>query len=279
MRIRATTRLLALVGDPVAHSLSPLMHNAAIGALGLDAVYVALRTSAAAFPELVRSVLAARGALNVTVPFKGAAAALADPASAGVRRSGACNTLWPDGARIAGENTDLPAVAAAARALLDGRAVRRALVLGTGGSARSAALAVADAWPGAATLVRSRDEARGADFARWAASQGVACRVWEAGSREAVDLVVNATPLGLRPEDPLPLEAAALAALGAPAVLDLVYARGSTRLVAAARAAGIPAEDGRGVLVAQGALAFERFFGVPAPVDVMRAAVEDALRR
>ncbi len=278
MRVRATTRLLAVVGDPVAHSLSPVMHNAAIAALGLDAVYVALRASAETFPELTRSLLAAGGACNVTVPFKRAAAALADHPSELVRRTGAGNTLWSDGSGIAGDNTDVPAVAAEARAVAGGRAVRRALVLGSGGSARAAALAVAEVWPGVEVLVGSRDGERASDFVQWAKGQGVGCRAWGVGDRDAVDLVVNATPLGLRPDDPLPLEERALAALGAAALLDLVYARGGTRLVAAARARGLRAADGRGVLVAQGALAFERFFTVAAPAEVMRAAVEDALR-
>jgi shikimate dehydrogenase len=278
MRIRATTRLLAVVGDPVAHSLSPLMHNAAIAALGLDAVYVGLRASPATFPALARQLLAAGASLNVTVPFKRAAVALVERPSETVRRSGACNTLWSDGAQIAGDNTDVPAIAAEARALLAGRAVRRALVLGSGGSARSAALAIVATWQAADVLVRSRDEARGAEFVRWASEVGVGCRVWGVRKGETVDLIVNATPLGLRPGDPLPLEQVTLEALGAAALLDLVYAPGGTPLVAAALAAGLRAADGRGVLVTQGALAFERFFATPAPVEVMRAAVEDALR-
>lgn len=278
MRSRATTRLLAVVGDPVAHSLSPQMQNAAIAALGLDAVYVALRASAATFPALARSLLDGGAALNVTVPFKRAAAMLLEQPSEPVRRTGACNTLWSDGARLAGDNTDVAAVADEARALLAGRPVRRALVLGTGGSARSAALAIAETWLGAEVAVRSRDGERGAEFVRWAEEVGVGCRVWGEGDAGPVDLIVNATPVGLRPDDPPPLEAAALRSSGAAALLDLVYARGGTRLVVAARAAGLSAVDGRGVLVGQGALAFERFFAAPAPVEVMRAAVEDALR-
>ncbi len=89
---------------------------------------------------------------------------------------------------------------------------------------------------------------------------------------------MNATPLGLKPEDPTPVDAEQLRRLAPAAVLDLVYARGGTKLVALALAAGIRSADGRGVLIAQGAASFEHFFGVPAPEEIMRAAVEDALR-
>lgn len=280
MRIRATTRLLAVVGDPVAHSLSPAMHNAAAAALGLDTAYLALRATRDTFPALARALLAAGAGLNVTIPHKRAAAELlaGDALPAVVRRTGACNTLWRDVAGVAGDNTDVPAVADEARALLNGRSVRRALLLGTGGSARAAAVAVEDAWPGAEIAVISRDAGRAAEFAGWAKQEGVGCRVWGVGSDGQVDLVVNATPLGLAPGDPLPLAADLVRRLAPAAVLDLVYARGETALVRAAREVGVRAADGRGVLVAQGAASFARFFGVDAPVEVMRAAVEDALR-
>ena len=268
-----------MVGDPVGHSLSPAMHNAAIAALGLDAAYLALRTSAEAFPALARSLVGAGGGLNVTIPHKRAAAELLDRPSEAVRRTGACNTLWADGAAMAGDNTDVIAVRSAAAGLLARREVRRALVLGTGGSARAVAAAITDAWPGAEIAVVSRDAARGAEFARWAEEQGVGCRVWGVANETTVDLVVNATPIGLGPDDPPPLEPDRLRRLAPGAVLDLVYARGETALVRAARERGIAAADGRGVLVAQGAASFERWFDVAAPLEVMRAAVEDALRR
>jgi len=278
MRIRATTRLLAVLGDPIGHSLSPALHNAAIAALGLDAAFLALRVTAETFPEVARSLVAAGGALNVTVPHKRAAAALLDRPADLVRRTGACNTVWGDDGALAGDNTDVVAVAEEAAALLHGREVRRAVVLGTGGSARSAAVAIADAWPGAQIAVKSRDAVRAEQFVKWAGEAGVGCRVWGVGAPSSADLVVNATPLGLGAADPLPIEPGDLERLHPSALLDLVYGSGGTPLVRAARSLGISAADGRGVLVAQGALSFARFFGVRAPVEIMRAAVEDALR-
>lgn len=270
-----STRILAVAGDPVAHSLSPAMHNAAIAALGLDAVYVAARTTPRAFPGLVHALLEAGGALNVTVPFKRQAAGLVDHPTELVTRTGACNTIWGTGDDARGDNTDVTGVRLAAAALRGGRPVRRAMVVGSGGSARAVAIAIGDEWTGAELSVRSRDRARAAEFASWAKGAGVRCTA-DGGPSESFDLVVNATPLGLNPDDALPIAESELRA-GA-SVLDLVYARGETRLVRAARSLGLAAADGRGVLVAQGAAAFERFFGVQPPVEVMRAAVEDALR-
>jgi shikimate dehydrogenase len=277
MRIRATTRLLAVLGDPIAQSLSPTMHNAAIGALGLDAVFVALRASPAELETVIQGLLAAGGAACVTVPHKQAAAELLDEPSELVRRTGACNTIWRQDGAVVGDNTDVAGVSAEARRLMAGEPVRRALLLGTGGSARAAAVAIGDAWAGADVAVSSRDGARGAEFASWAQTAGVRCRVAGGDEDPHVDLVVNATPLGLRAADPSPLETEALRRLAPAAVLDLVYARGGTTLVREARAAGAAAADGRGVLVAQGAAAFRLFLGVVPPVEIMRAAVEDAL--
>jgi shikimate dehydrogenase len=254
------------------------MHNAAIVALGLDAAFLALRATRDTFPALARGLVAAGGALNVTVPHKRAAAALIDLPTDVVRRTGACNTVWGREAALAGDNTDVAAIACEAESLTRGRPVRRALVLGTGGSARAAAVAIADAWPGAQIAVSSRDAGRGEEFVNWAREAGVACRVWGVGESATADLVVNATPLGLVAADPLPIEPGDLERLAPAALLDLVYAPGGTRLLRAARERGIRAADGRGVLVAQGVVSFELFFGVPAPAEIMRAAVEDALR-
>ena len=278
MRIRATSRILAVIGDPVAHSLSPAMHNAAIAALGLDAVFLALRASPETLETVLQGLLAAGGAACITVPHKQAVAELLDEPSDLVRRIGACNTVWKHEGAVAGDNTDVAGVGDELRRLMDGRTVRHAVVLGTGGSARAAAVAVADVWAGSEVAVVSRDAERAAGFVKWAEEAGVRCRVSGAGAGAAVDLLVNATPLGLKPDDPMPLDLGTLERIHPAAVLDLVYARGGTALVREARARGITAADGRGVLVAQGTAAFRRFLGVEPPVEIMRAAVEDALR-
>ncbi len=265
--ISGRTRVFAILGNPVAHSASPAMHNAAFRALGLDAVYVPLACEAAEVPALMRRLAANGGGGNVTVPHKGAAAAAVERGTPRVRTLEACNTFWGEEGALAGDNTDVDGVAAALADL--GVAEGPWLVVGTGGSAR--AVVAAAAAHGAGVAIRSRDPARAAAFQAWAAEAGAAPA--EPGACVAV---VNATPLGLHATDALPLDPGAVPA-GAVA-LDLVYAKGGTPWVRALRARGVRAADGRAMLVAQGAAAFERWYpGVRAPVEVMRAALRGVL--
>ncbi|HEY6807916.1 MAG TPA: hypothetical protein VI160_03930 [Gemmatimonadales bacterium] len=273
MRRGAETRLLALIGDPVAHSLSPAMHAAAIAALGLDAVYVALRTPAESVPTVMAALTAVGAAGNVTVPHKAAVERCVARKTDTAARAGACNTFWVDQGQLVGDNTDVAGVEGALAALGAADAARW-LVIGTGGSAR--AVAVAAARHGRALGVRSRSPERARAFAAWAAGT-LGLSVDAVHGPGDWDLAINATPLGLAESDPLPLTVKELGKKTT--VLDLVYRAGETRWVREARAAGRAAADGREMLVCQGAAAFERFFsGVAAPVDVMRAAVAAALR-
>lgn len=269
MRISGSTRLLAVVGDPVAHSLSPAMHNAACIALGLDAVYLALHAPPADFPDILRALAALGVAGNVTVPFKGAAERCVTRKTDLCARVGACNTFWVEQGALVGDNTDAPAVLAELRDM--GVSEGRWLLVGTGGSARAVAIAAAEAR--AELIVRSRDPDRARGFVEWAQSQGTRARTATPGA--AAEVVVNATPLGLADDDPFPI---APEAVGAGAALDLVYQRGTSRWAQALSRRGVQARDGRGVLVRQGALAWQRFFpDQRAPFEVMRAAVERAL--
>ena len=278
MEIGASTRLLVVLGEPVAQSLSPCMHNAAIRALGLDAAYIALQTPATALPTVLQALAAVGAAGNVTLPHKEATERYVARKTELCARVGACNTFWTEHGALVGDNTDVPGVRAALHALGGGEGrgadvAQRWLVLGTGGSARAVAIAASDAR--ARVLVRSREPGRAQAFVAWAASRDVPARV--AAATEPCDLVINATPLGLKESDPLPIPPTQLN--GARAALDLVYAPGETPWVRALRAAGIPARDGRDLLVYQGAAAFSRFFpGEVPPLDVMRAAVARALR-
>ena len=246
------------------------MHNAAIAALGLDAVYVALRIPPAAVPETLTTLTSLGVAGNVTVPLKGAAERCVSRKTDLCARSGSCNTFWVEQGTLVGDNTDVPAIAAELKEM--GVEGGRWLVLGTGGSAR--AVAIAAAQTRAELIVRSREPTRAKGFAEWATTQGA--RAHPASGPDAADVIVNATPLGLRDSDPLPLDGVSSEVTAA---LDLVYRPGTSRWVQSLSRSGVAARDGRGVLVRQGALAWQRFFPQESPpVEVMRAAVERALR-
>jgi shikimate dehydrogenase len=264
MQIGGATRVFALLGDPVAHSLSPVMHNAGFRLLGLDAVYVALRCEAGAVPALMETLARQGGGGNVTIPHKEIAGATV----AGSNNSpGPCNTFWGRNGRLEGAETD----SAGIRSALDllGRPEGDWCLIGTGGSARAALAAARQS--GAGIAIRSRTPGRSERFAELVHSEGLSlvepavCRV-----------VINCTPLGLSAGDPQPIAPAEVPA--AELALDLVYRRGETAWVQAMRAAGCRAADGRHVLVEQGALAFEHWFpGRVAPRAIMRAAVRAAL--
>ena len=273
MEISAKTRLLTVIGDPVAHSLSPAMHNAACRALGLDAVYIALQVPPASLPAVLAMQAAIGGAGNVTVPHKEAVERSVTRKTDVCARVGACNTFWTEDGGLVGDNTDVFGVAAALDKIGAARHGERWLVVGTGGSARATAVTAVDR--GAKLFVRSRDASRATAFAEWATRIGVATTV--ANGPIEVDVAINATPLGLAGHDPLPIDVNHIP--GVQRALDLVYAPGETRWVHALRERGIEATDGREMLVQQGAAAFERFFpGSDAPTEVMRAAVQRALR-
>jgi shikimate dehydrogenase len=276
MEIGGNTRLLAVLGDPVAHSLSPYMHNAACRALGLDAAYVALRVTSQALPGVLDALRAVGAAGNVTVPHKEATERHLTHKTDLCARSGACNTFWTEPRGLVGDNTDVVGIREALKEIgvdgAGGEGSARWLVVGTGGSARAVAVAAAAAR--AELRVKSRDPERARTFAAWARSIGA--KAAPAAAAESADVAINATPLGLRAGDPLPLDGTAGRDLRA--ALDLVYAAGGTPWVRHLAAAGIRAADGRSVLVHQGAAAFARFFpDQAAPLEVMRAAVIRAL--
>ncbi|REJ36330.1 MAG: shikimate dehydrogenase [Bacillota bacterium] len=291
--VSPATVLCALLGSPVAHSGSPAMHDAAFAATGRDARYLAFDVSAAGFPAAVRG-LAALGAAgaNVTIPHKEQALALADEATDRARRSGSANVLAFRDGRVLADDTDGAGFARAvaeAGARLEGAAL---LLLGAGGAARAVSAAALDG--GAAQVwVYNRSPERAVKLARDLDPSGRRVRVLEAGDLggavAGADLVVNATSLGLRPDDPSPLAAAPggwgaaadlwLQARPGTVAVDIVYAPHDTAFLRGARAAGLRTVDGRRMLVWQAALAWEAWFGETGPVDVMAAALDRWLER
>jgi shikimate dehydrogenase len=270
------TRLAAVIGSPVRHSLSPAMHNAAFAHLGLDWVYVACEVT----PGHVDAALAGAralgfGGLSVTIPHKAAALAAVDEATEVAQAVGAVNTVVPGaGGRLVGDNTDGAGFLASLADEGFDPAGRVCAVLGAGGAARAVAHALAGA--GAAdVVVVNRTRARAEEVAALA---GAAGRVGDPVDVRAADLVVNATPLGLAGgagAQELPLDPDLLG--DGQLVVDLVPNPAVTPLLREARLRGARVAGGLGMLVHQGALAFELWTGRPAPVGVMRAAVVHAL--
>lgn len=271
--VTAHTRVLCLLGDPVEHSLSPVMQNAGILETGVDGVYVALRCDGDEVPALMKALARAGGGGNVTLPHKERAATVVDVPSDAVRRTGACNTFWGEGGQIHGDNTDVEGFQRALAAFLGERPEgARALVLGAGGAARAILVGLLDDGVEEVVLL-NRTVERARAVARRIGGERV--RVVQAPSEiegEGFDLVVNATRLGLSPDDPLPLDLDAVGEVGA--VVDLVYGKEGTPLVRVAAERGIPATDGAEMLIRQGAVSFERWWGRRAPVEVMRRALE-----
>jgi shikimate dehydrogenase len=269
----ATTRLFLLLGDPVEHSLSPRFQNAAIRAARIDAAYAALRCDAQSVPHLVRALCRGGGGGNVTVPHKATAAQCIERPTDAVARTGACNTFWGDDGVVCGDNTDVAGFAETAAQLVTMQGAT-SLIVGAGGAAAAAVCALLDGGARSITLInRSPDRAR-----------TLAARLDRAGERVRIvtsmnevarkpfDLVVNATALGMRDDDPLPIDPATLGPVGA--MLDLVYRAGApTPWVRVARRRRIPAADGTAMLLAQGAAAFERWFGIPPDLDVMKESL------
>jgi shikimate dehydrogenase len=267
--ITAATRVAGIIGDPVAHSLSPTIHNAAFDASSLDWVYVAFPVPAGAGAEAVRAMrMLGLGGLSVTMPHKVDAAAACDELSDDARTLGSVNTIVPlVSGGLRGESTDGDGFLRALAAedfQPDGRSC---LVLGAGGAARAIVLALGRA--GANVTVA----ARRADAARAAAALAVGSRTIDleaiATAVAGAELIVNATPLGMNRELP-PFDPSLLHKHQV--ILDAVYFPSETPLIAAARACGARATNGLAMLVHQAALQFELWTGKRAPLDEMRMA-------
>lgn len=260
----------AVLGDPVTHSLSPTIQNAAFHAAGRRARYVARRVSAQECGPAMRTLALNGGGGNVTVPHKERVLSFLDRRSPAVSGTGACNTFWAADGRVWGDNTDVEGFLGT----WDGTVAEswgplEALVLGAGGAARAVVFALLQASRVSRVLLWNRTRARAAALALHFSDNRISpVQVWRGLS---VDVVVNATSVGLHGRG-TPLD---LTALGrAPKrVIDLVYGRKPTPLCLRALQLGIPAVDGREMLVRQAEAAYARWFGEPPPRGVMARAL------
>ena len=292
--IDARTRYCAVYGYPVKHSASPAMQNAGLAVLGLNWRYVAFEVH----PDNLRAAL--NGAkvmgfvgLNLTVPHKVLAVDMVDCLDSSARAWGAVNTVVFEGRSKDGawrplrEFTELPRELRSCGFNTDAEAITRAIeedlqvqlrgakvvLLGAGGAGRTAALRLAAEQVSELCLV-NRTMAKAAAVAEEIRTRhpGVKLTIGYPGG--SVELLVNATSLGLKPEDPSPLDQNLFPVHRAGAVYDMIYRPAETPLLKSARAAGCRTANGIGMLLYQGAKALELWTGQPAPVSAMRQALE-----
>jgi shikimate dehydrogenase len=292
--LSATTRYCAVYGYPVKHSASPAMQNAGIISLGLDWRYLAFPVH----PDQLREAIAGAQAmkfigLNLTVPHKLLAVNLVDVLDASASTWGAVNTIrfeakdvageWkplrefediPNELRSVGFNTDADAITRSIREDLSFELrSKRVLLLGAGGAGRVAALKLAEQSVAELFLI-NRTASKAEEIAREIQQRFPSVHASVGYPDQNVDLTVNATSLGLKEGDALPLETVRFSLNRCGAVYDMIYRPAETPLLKAAKSAGCRVANGIGMLLYQGAAALEIWSGKPAPIDVMRRALE-----
>lgn len=296
--LSASTRYCAVLGHPIRHSASPAMQNAGIAALGLDWRYLAFEVVPERLEEAIEGARAMGFiGLNLTVPHKLLAVSMVDELDETAERWGAVNTIRFEGRDAGGEwvpvglleggvqgevrakgfNTDADAIVRSVEEDLGvGVSGADMVVLGAGGAGRTAALKLASAGVRSLYLV-NRTESKAREVADEIRVRHPGVRVEVGYPDGSVDLVLNATSLGLKAGDGSPLEGSGLDLGRVGAVYDMIYRPAETRFLRDARAAGRPACNGMGMLLYQGVRALELWTGRPGPVEVMREALRSHL--
>jgi shikimate dehydrogenase len=274
--INALTRLCAIFGSPIAHSASPAMHNAAFAALGLNWRYLAFEVN----PKNLRAAIEGAKAMNfvginLTVPHKLLAVEMVDALDESAKKWGAVNTIKFNEKGAVGFNTDADGLTNSLREDLKmDLHGAKVLLLGAGGAGSTAALKLASENISELFLV-NRTEEKADAVAGEIIERFPSVKVSVGYPRANVDLILNATSLGLKADDSSPLDEKHFSLKQTRAVYDMIYRPAETKLLAAAKAAGCKTANGLGMLLHQGAKAFEIWTGKLAPRDVMRRALEE----
>ena len=271
MIINGATELYGIMGDPVTHSLSPSMHNAAFAALGLNKVYVPFPVTGVKEAMDAFRVLGVRG-VSVTIPHKQAVIPYLDSIAPIAEKIGAVNTLVIDNDHIQGLNTDWRGANRALQQLIGDLVGKSILILGAGGSAKALGFGFLEA--GAQVAIASRTPASGKDLA-----EKLQCQ-WHPLARVtrlSADVLVNATSVGMTPhQQHTPVSRTALANFTA--VMDIIYSPKQTRLLREAAAEGCQTINGLAMLLMQGAAQFELWTGCQAPIEIMQQQLDANLR-
>ena len=262
---------LVLLGHPLGHTLSPVFQNAALEAAGIPLRYEPLDVPRSVLDETIDELRRVRAAGNVTTPYKESVLLACDRLSETAKAVGAVNTFWiaVDGALV-GDNTDVGGFTHAVAALLGAIPTdAHVALLGAGGAAKAVLHAMKE-WQGVQVRLYTRTSIRAEELVKRFPLPIEVCRTAEQAVEQAT-LVVNATPVGLR-DDTVPVNLHAVPRSAA--VLDLAYRIGETALVRDAKARGHAASDGMTMLIEQGALAFELWFGIQPDRNAMREAIK-----
>ena len=282
--ITGKTRLLAVIGAPIGHSLSPIIQNAALHAAGLDYVYAALPVRADALASAVRGLCnAGIAGFNVTIPFKTEIIPLLDALSEDARRIQAVNTVVIEDGRMVGHNTDVVGFLAGFAERGIALTGKKAVLIGAGGAARAALWGLLRSGI-SSVVIGVRNASKGAALAADFAADGDVRALsfddaaWIAACSDA-DLVVQTTPLGMTPhtEEMPPVDAAVINPSAV--VYDLIYTPAETRFLREARARGCETINGETMLVAQGAEAFSLWTGVRPDMELMKRTLREELAR
>ncbi|MCD6586143.1 MAG: shikimate dehydrogenase [Desulfobacteraceae bacterium] len=282
--INTSTRICAIIGNPVAHSLSPAIHNAAFAELGLDFVYVAFRVEAAAHALAgMRAMENFRG-MSVTIPHKIEAMKHVDAIEDVDRRIGSINTIINDNGKLLGMGTDGPG---ALKAFIDeGVDIKgkNVLMLGAGGVSRAVAFTLAsNGGPAVIEILDINEIILQQLTADLTSSTQVVIKSNKmtdnalAEAMAAADIVIHCTPVGMHPKEGISVVPIALFRPGQ-VIFDVVYTPLETKLLADAKAKGLQVISGVDMFINQAVLQFERFTGVDAPVEVMRKVVMEHLK-
>jgi shikimate dehydrogenase len=282
--ISGKTKICALIGDPVEHTMSPAMHNAAFQKLGLDYLYIAFRVKPKELPQAIAGLKALNVAgFNVTIPHKVAVVPLLDSLDPLAEKIGAVNTVVNANSKLKGYNTDAEGFLRALTEHDFKPKNKKVVVLGAGGASRAISFILTKEGASLTILNRAQELDWAEDIARLIrADLGSEVKVLELGNLAkalpGADLLVNATSVGMSPAtNASPVPAGLLVKI--PLVFDIVYNPIKTKLLQDAAAAGAKTISGVDMLAWQGALAFEKWTGQHAPVDLMRQEAVKMLER
>ena len=282
--ITGKTKTLGIFGDPISHTLSPVMQNAAFEALGLPYRYLPFQVRPENLKKAVQAIipLGMQG-VNVTLPHKEAVIPFLDSVEGEAQKTGAVNTIETASNRLIGHNTDGKGFLASLFERSIDPSGKRVILVGAGGAARGVAIALLSAGVSEIILV-ARSAERGKELARCLAALSSRLKISVRGmdfekeplsERERSTLLINTTPLGMKEKDPLPFPPSLLSPGWI--VADLIYRPHETPLLGAAKKAGAKTVPGIGMLLYQGALAFEIWTKEKPPLEVMREALNNAL--